>query len=153
MKSAATLTMVLLAAAALLASGCNVTRLNIDGHAMAPALKDGESVVASRTVAPLARGDIVAFRYPRDETKSFVKRIVGLPGERIQMIEGRVLIDGRALDEAYVAEENRSAESWGPLTIAPGEYFMLGDNRRNSSDSRSWGAVRQSAIWAKISGR
>jgi signal peptidase I len=136
--------------AVLLSSGCNMTRVDIKGQAMSPTLKDGESALATRTVESLARGDIVAFRYPQDETKSFVKRIVGLPGERIESADGKILIDRRPLEEAYVADGNRSPDSWGPITIAEGEYFVMGDNRRNSSDSRTWGTVRRSLIWGKI---
>jgi signal peptidase I len=125
-------------------------RVNIMGDAMAPTLNDGDSAIATRRFDRLDRGDIVALRYPRDELKSFVKRIVGLPGERIEMADGRVSIDGRPLDEPYVLDANRSRDTWGPRTVPDGEYFVMGDNRRNSSDSRSWGTVTHGAIWAKI---
>jgi signal peptidase I len=133
-----------------IATGCGVLRVNIDGEAMAPTLKDGESALATRTFDTLARGDIVSFRYPKDESKSFLKRIVGVPGDRIESKNGSILVDGRPLVEPYVAEANRSADSWGPVTVPDGQYFMMGDNRRNSSDSRSWGLVRRDAIWAKV---
>ena len=134
----------------LIATGCGVSRVNIAGEAMAPTLKEGESALATRTIDTLARGDVVAFRYPKDESKSFVKRIVGLPGERLESNNGSILIDGRTLDEPYVADTNRSKDSWGPITMPDGQYFMMGDNRRNSSDSRMWGPVRREAIWAKV---
>ena len=60
------------------------------------------------------------------------------------------MINGSLLDEPYVAESNRSQDSWGPITIAKDQYFLMGDNRRNSSDSRSWGVVGRAAIWAKL---
>jgi signal peptidase I len=93
---------------------------------------------------------VVGLRYPEDESKSFVERIIGLPGERIAMREGYVFINDKPLDEPYVLETNRSKDSWGPMTVETGNYFVMGDNRKNSSDSRSWGLVRRDAIWAKV---
>ena len=101
----------------------------------------------------LLRGDIVAFRYPKDESKSFVKRIVGVPGERIESTNGAIAINGRRLAEPYVDDANRSHDSWGPITVPEGQFFVMGDNRLNSSDSRTWGLVRRDAIWAKVEDR
>jgi signal peptidase I len=137
----------------ILSSGCVVQPVRARGNAMAPTLKDGERLFALRSFPQLERGDIVGFKYPRDESKSFVQRIVGLPGERIEMTNGTVVINGRRLEETYVIAANRSSETWGPRTVADGEYFVMGDNRKNSSDSRQWGTVRRAAIWAKIMGR
>lgn len=134
-------------------AACGLFRVNVVGNAMAPTLKDGESALATRSVSRLDRGDIVGFKYPRDESKSFVLRIIALPGERIEIAAGRVAIDGRPLQESYVIEENRSSESWGPTRVPDNEYFMMGDNRRNSSDSRTWGTVRRDLIWAKVTDR
>ena len=117
---------------------------------MAPTLKHGERAVATRGIDRLERGEIVAFRYPRDESKSFVKRIVGLPGEQIEMRDGWVFINGRQIDEPYVIAANRSPETWAQPTIPAGEYFVMGDNRRNSADSRHWGTVRRDLVWAKV---
>jgi signal peptidase I len=89
-------------------------------------------------------------RDPKDESKSFVKRIVGLPGDEIQSTNGSILINGLPFPEPYVVEANRSVDSWGPIKVPAGQYFMMGDNRRNSSDSRFWGLVRGEAIWAKV---
>ena len=139
-----------LALVLVIATGCGVTRINILGEAMAPTLEDGESALATRAFDTLARGDIVALRYPKDESKSFVKRIIGVPGDRLESSNGSIRIDGRPLDEPYVAEANRSLDSWGPVTVPDGQYFTMGDNRRNSSDSRTWGLVRREAIWAKV---
>jgi signal peptidase I len=129
---------------------CGTTRINIAGNAMAPTLKMGDKALATRTFTDLARTDVVGLRYPEDESKSFVERIIGLPGERIAMREGYVFINDKPLDEPYVLETNRSKDSWGPMTVETGNYFVMGDNRKNSSDSRSWGLVRRDAIWAKV---
>jgi signal peptidase I len=131
-------------------AACGASRIDIQGEAMAPTLKNGEIAWATRTFETLARGDVVVFRYPKDESKNFLKRIVGLPGERIESHEGRIAIDGQPLDETYVIEANRSHDTWGPVTVPQGEYFVMGDNRRNSSDSRTWGLVRRDAIWGKV---
>lgn len=136
--------------ALLAAAGCNLLRVDIVGDAMAPTLKNGDHAVATRRVDRINRGDVVAFRYPRDESKSFVMRVVALPGEDIEMKDGSVIIGGRRLEETYVAAANRSSESWGPKAIPDEEYFMLGDNRRDSSDSRTWGTVKRSQIWARV---
>ena len=115
---------------------------------MRPTFDDGEQIAASTAIDRLDRGDIVAFHYPLDESKRFVSRIIGLPNEQIEMRDGRVFIDGRPLDESYVA--HRSSDTWGPHSIPDGAYFMMGDNRANASDSRHWGSVRGELVWAKI---
>ena len=142
--------LVALALGLLVVISCGALRVDVVGESMAPTLKNGDSALATRTFTDLTRGDIVGFKYPKDESKSFVQRIIGQPGDRIEMKEGRVTVNGHSLEEPYVAEANRSQDSWGPVTIGAGQYFLMGDNRRNSSDSRSWGLVRRDAIWAKL---
>jgi signal peptidase I len=129
--------------------GCNRSLRNL-GEAMAPTLKDNEFVSASRVFTSISRGDIVVFRYPRDETKSFVKRVIGSPGDQLASDDGRVSLNGKPLDEPYVIEANRSHDSWGPLAVPADQFFVMGDNRRNSSDSRHWGLVKRGAIWGKV---
>ena len=131
------------------AAGCT-RKLNISGQSMSPTLMDGEQMLATPTMGTPARGDIVGFRYPKDESKSFVQRIVGIPGDQIRSDNGTILINDKVLPEPYVVEANRAPDSWGPIQIPEGKYFMMGDNRRNSSDSRSWGLVARDAIWARI---
>jgi signal peptidase I len=140
----------MLLACVLLSTGCGaVETIKVVGGAMEPTLNDGDRVWVTRVFDQLERGDIVGFRSPRDESRSFLKRIVGLPGERIEMVDGVVSINGRSISEPYVDKANRSSDTWGPITIPAGEYFMMGDNRRHSMDSRSWGTVRRDLIWAK----
>ena len=129
-----------------------MSTVTIAGNAMAPAFNDGDHVIADRSFTTLERGDVVIFRYPQDQTKSFVKRVVGLPGDRVEIVHGRVSINGQPLNEPYVIDANRSTETAPAVTIKPDEYFLLGDNRLNSSDSRSWGAVARSLVWGKILG-
>jgi signal peptidase I len=136
----------------LLSSGCVLRPIRVAGVAMEPTLRDGEWAFTTATFGRLGRGDIVAFKYPRDTTKTFVMRIVGLPGERIEIRMGTIAINGRAIDENYVERRNRSSDTWGLQTIPEGEYFVMGDNRRISSDSRIWGMVRRELIWAKVIG-
>lgn len=83
-----------------------------------------------------ARGDIVIFRFPDDETQLFIKRIIGMPGDTLEMIDGVVFINGEAIDEPYLATIPYG--DYGPITVPEGAYFMMGDNRNNSADSRYW---------------
>lgn len=131
-------------------SACGMLRVDVVGEAMSPTLRNGESALATKSIDDLTRGDIVGFRYPRDETKSFVMRLVGLPGETIESSDGGVSVDGQTLSEPYVVAVNRSVDTWGPVRVPEGQYFVMGDNRANSSDSRHWGLVRRESIWAKV---
>ncbi|MCR5222617.1 MAG: signal peptidase I [Lachnospiraceae bacterium] len=83
-----------------------------------------------------ARGDIVIFKFPDDEKQLFIKRLIGMPGETLQMKDGVVYIDGEALDEPYLATIPYG--DYGPITVPEGAYFVMGDNRNNSADSRYW---------------
>jgi signal peptidase I len=94
-----------------------------------------------------ARGDIIVFHYPRDPEVDYVKRVIALPGETVAVHNGRVFIDGRPLDEPYAKEA--PAYNYGPYTVGPEEYFVLGDNRNNSSDSHVWGTVPRANIVGK----
>lgn len=96
---------------------------------------------------PVERQDIVAFRYPPDPSQTFVKRVIGLPGDKVEIRHGDVFINGRKLDEAYLVRENhRLRDNFGPVRVPPGDYFVLGDNRDNSADSRYWGFVPRANI-------
>jgi signal peptidase I len=96
---------------------------------------------------PPQRGDIVVFRFPNDPSRDFIKRIVGLPGETIEVRNGQVYINGQPLEEPYLRE--RPSYTFQPVTVPPGHYFVLGDNRNNSSDSHIWGVVPEGNIIGK----
>lgn len=109
---------------------------------------------------PPARGDIIVFRYPQDESRDFIKRIVGTPGDVIQVRGHQVYVNGQLLPEPYVKPGSASAAHAGPgycgyaygcepTVVPPGSYFVMGDNRDNSQDSRYWGFVRREKIKGK----
>ena len=116
----------------------------VEGRSMRPILEDGERIIVEKVTPRLGayhRGDIVVFHSPADLRRLLVKRIVGLPGESIVLHEGRVQTDGRPLQENYLSPETAFEGEFGPTTLGPGEYYVLGDNRSDSEDSRIWGPV------------
>ena len=94
------------------------------------------------------RGDVIVFKYPLDPSRDFVKRVIGLPGETVEIHRGTVKIDGKALEEPYL--EERDLSSLGPVLVPPDSYFVVGDNRDGSSDSRQWGPVPLENIVGKV---
>lgn len=122
-----------------------------EGASMLPSYHDGDRLLLSKRPTSFERGDVVCFHYPKDPTKSFIKRIIGLPGETVEVRDNVVYINGAALAEPYVSTEyNRMPSRFGPETIPEGQYFVLGDNRDHSNDSRAWGAVRADLIYGKV---
>lgn len=123
----------------------------VEGNSMLPTLLPEERLIVGRINYLLGepqRGDVIVFQFPQDPTRDFVKRIIGLPGETISVDRGQVYIDGQALPaEAYV--EYPSDIPAGPLTLGEDEYFVMGDNRAGSSDSRSWGPLQRRHIIGK----
>ena len=152
-----------------------VRNFKVDGSSMDPTLMDGEFLLVNRLVylridrerlakivpfwrvreespryaihAP-KRGEIIVFQFPLDPNKDFVKRVVGLPGETIEMRNGRVFVNGGLLEEPYLAVKDRSNAA--PVRLKEGEYYVLGDNRSHSNDSRSWGAVPEANLRGKV---
>lgn len=125
-------------------------RFRIEGSSMEPSLHDGEYVLISKVsywFGSPRRGDVVVFRFPHDPSRDFIKRIIGLPGETIAIRDGRVFINGRPLEEPYI--RGPMVYTYGPVTLGPEEYFVLGDNRNASNDSHNWGTLPRSAIIGK----
>jgi signal peptidase I len=125
----------------------------VQGRAMEPTLADGDRVIVSKwayhTGAPRV-GDIVMLYYPLNPDKTFVKRVIAEEGDQIRIIEGRVYRNEVPLDDNYVPAAFRSHEDWGPEVIPEGYYFVMGDHRNNSSDSRHWGMVPKKYILGKV---
>lgn len=122
---------------------------------MLPAIKHGDTLhvvkVDADPRAQLLRGDIIAFRFPMDPTKAYIKRLIGLPGEAIEIRDGEVWIDQIRLPEPYVDPTLNQSRMARPRIVLPAKsYYVLGDNRDNSSDSRAWGSVREDLIYAKV---
>lgn len=127
-----------------------VQNFRIQGPCMEPNLHDGQRLVINKIVYhlhPPQRGDIIVFRCPFDPKRDFIKRVIGLPGEEVEVKRGRVYINGRELKEPYVA--NPATYSWGPKVLGPDEFFVLGDNRSNSNDSHNWGPLHRKYIVGK----
>lgn len=131
----------------------------VEGTSMVPELHDGERLLVNKLVyykiqsiswGHIERGDIVVFWFPNDPDKSYVKRVIGLPGEMVELRNGKVMINGKELDETYLDKEhNQSLPSMPPTPVLEHHYFVMGDNRDNSSDSRYWGLVPEKYIYGK----
>lgn len=130
----------------------------VAGEAMSPTYKNGDYLLINKLDKIFERGDVVALRYPKDPKQFFVKRIIGLPGEKIQIDNSKVIVNDKVLLEPYL---NGNAATYPhdttiiggqkTITLGQNEYFVLGDNRLASSDSRDWGVLPLSNIWGKIS--
>jgi signal peptidase I len=122
----------------------------IEGYSMEPNFHDGQYLFVNRLVYmlhPPERGDVIVFVPPSNLSRDYIKRVIGLPGERVQIIDGNVYINGQLLHEPYPL--HKGTYSFGPVTVGPDEYFVLGDNRDNSSDSHSWGMLAADKIIGK----
>lgn len=122
-----------------------------EGNGMAPTIKSGDKVFFSKRVSSFQRGDIVVFYYPLNKSQSFIKRIVGLPNETIRIdANGNTYINGSQIDEPYLLPaNNRHPRIIPETTIEPDHYYVLGDGRDFSNDSRSWGQVPKDLIYGK----
>ena len=125
-----------------------VQAFKIPSGSMLPTLQIGDHILVNKFIydfEPIRRGDIIVFKFPQDETRDFVKRVVGLPGETLEIRGRQVLINGVSLREPYAVYSDGpfaqvlEREQLGPLVIPPGKLFMMGDNRDHSMDSRVWG--------------
>jgi len=116
-------------------------RIRVDGSSMEPSLHSGEFVIVNRLAYKLGdpeSGDVVVFHYPPDPDQEYIKRVIGLPGDRVRVTDGMVYVNDQALDEPYIAASPRYQGEW---EVPQDHLFVLGDNRNNSSDSHNWGAV------------
>ena len=125
----------------------------VDGLSMAPTLEDHDRLIVNKLVYEIGDprpGDIVMLYYPLNPEKMFVKRVIALEGDVVRIVDGRVFVNDLPLHDEYVAEDFRSHDDWGPSTIQEGYYFVMGDHRNNSSDSRHWGQVPKKYIVGKV---
>lgn len=117
---------------------------------MKPTLNDGDRIFVERNFGELKRGDIVVFQFPKGKSKSFVKRIIGLSNETVEIRSGSVFINGKILEEPYLNSElNQSGANMSPKSVPNEQYFVMGDYRDNSYDSRSWGTLPKDLIYGK----
>jgi signal peptidase I len=138
--------------------GCSVLTKDtmvFHGFSMEPNIHDGYKLNVERfdrgAKFEVKRGDVIAFLYPDDPSKFYIKRLIGLPNETIEIRENVVFINGNKLEEPYVqAKRNQVSQSQPPILVKEHSYYVLGDNRDASSDSRSWGLVPEKNIFAKV---
>jgi len=125
----------------------------VEGQSMAPTLQDQDRLIVNKAVYRLSaprRGDIVMLYYPVNPDKSFVKRVIAEEQDTVKITDGQVYVNDIPLDDTYVPAEYRSHDDWGPQVIPEGYYFVMGDHRNNSSDSRHWGMVPKRYIIGKV---
>lgn len=128
--------------------------VKVEGTSMMPALEDQDRIFINKFVYKFGLGEIerldtVVFWFPNDPSKSYIKRVIGLPGDRIEVRNGTVFLNGREMDESFVPREFRDGLTLGPLTVPEESYFVMGDHRSSSNDSRTWGPVHRRYIYGK----
>ena len=126
--------------------------VKVEGTSMAPLLSDQERIFINKFVyklEPIHRDDVVVFWYPLDQSQSFIKRVIGLPGETLQIEDGKLYINGKYMPEPYVPKRYFDDSSYGPIKIPRHEYFVMGDHRDSSNDSRIFGPVPRKFIYGK----
>jgi signal peptidase I len=126
--------------------------VRVEGTSMLPRLEDSDRLFINKFVyhfSLIERGDVVVFRYPRDLEKSYIKRVIAVPGDRLRIDHGQVLLNGVALKEGYVPEEFRDTRSMAEIVVPESSFFMMGDHRSISSDSREFGPVERSLVYGK----
>jgi len=126
--------------------------VKVEGTSMAPLLSDQERIFINKFVyrfEPIQRGDVVVFWYPLDHTKSFIKRVVGLPGETVEIRQGALYVNTKVIPEPYVPPQYEDNSDYGPYTVEKDHFFVLGDHRISSNDSRVFGAVPSQFIYGR----
>ena len=125
----------------------------VEGHSMAPTLADQDRLIVNKLAYRIGEphiGDVVMLYYPLDPNKSFVKRVIAEEGDQVRIVDGKVFRNDVQLDDSFVPPDYRSHDDWGPQVIPEGYYFVMGDHRNNSSDSRHWGFVPKKYIIGKV---
>jgi signal peptidase I len=126
--------------------------VKVEGTSMAPLLSDQERIFINKFVyrfEPIQRRDVVVFWYPLDRSKSFIKRVIGLPGEKVEIRQGIVYVNGRAIQEPYVPPQYEDLSDFGPIRVPRDSYFVMGDHRISSNDSRVFGSVESRFIYGR----
>jgi signal peptidase I len=126
--------------------------VRVEGTSMLPRLEDSDRLFINKFVyriSSIERGDVVVFRYPRNTEQSYIKRVIGLPGDRLRIDHGVVWVNGKPQTESYVPEEYQDSESMAEIVVPAGSYFVMGDHRCISWDSRKFGPVDISFIYGK----
>jgi len=126
--------------------------VKVEGTSMMPTLQDQERVFINKFVyklEPIERGDVIVFRYPRDPSKSYIKRVVAVAGDHVQIQAGVVFVNGHRLHENYVPRMYEDVRSYPETIVPPHSYFVLGDHRNLSNDSRDFGPVDEDFIYGK----
>ena len=135
----------------LLFAGINAisARIRVDGYSMEPTLHNGEFVIVNKLAyrfGDYSQGDVIVFHYPRDPDQEYIKRVIGLPGDRVRISNGQVFVNDQPVAEPYIAAPPRYQSEW---FVPDDSLFVLGDNRNNSSDSHNWGPVPKEYVVGK----
>src|SRR3954451_16682028 len=126
--------------------------VKVEGTSMMPGLEDQERIFVNKFVyrwEPIARGDIVVFRYPRDTSKSYIKRVVGVAEDHIRIDNGQLYVNSQVVEEDYVPSDYADARSYPEITLPKNRFFVLGEHRTMSNDSRDFGPVNERFIYGK----
>lgn len=126
--------------------------VRVEGTSMQPQLRDQDRLFINKFVyrfEKISRGDVVVFHYPRDPEKSYIKRVIALPGDSLRIDAGRVYVNGERIDEEYIPRTYRDSRSMPEIVIPANQYFVMGDHRSISSDSRDFGPVARDLIYGK----
>jgi signal peptidase I len=126
--------------------------VRVEGTSMQPELRDQDRLFINKFAyrfENISRGDVVVFHYPRDPEKSYIKRVIALPGDSLRIDDGHVFVNGQLIDESYVPRRYRDGRSMPEIVVPQREYFVMGDHRSISSDSRDFGPVDRDLIYGK----
>jgi len=128
--------------------------VKVEGTSMMPGLEDQERIFVNKYEYKIGsgainRGDLVVFHFPLDPRQSYIKRVIGLPGDTVEIEDGKVIVNNQVIEESYVPDDYRDHVSMSRRKVSQGNYFVLGDHRSSSSDSRMWGLVDRASIYGK----